>query len=93
MVPTCWPLGSSFFGEIALDLVMLVADAWNARRALVKVMLRLARQYHIVLGLTRDSSDEAVKRCFRRLVVKVSPGFGGIAGIAEHKTAQIHTPL
>ena len=86
----CSPLGSSFFGEIALDLEMLVSDALNARQALVKVMLRLARLYHIVLGLTRDSSDEAVKIAFRRLVVKVHPGFGGIT---EHNTTQIRTPL
>ena len=43
------------------------------KRALVSLLLELARAYGLTLGLNRDSEDDAVKAGFRKVIVKVHP--------------------
>ena len=48
-----------------------------ARRAFVQVLLALAISYGLVLGITRDSPDEALKAAFRKVIKKAHPDKGG----------------
>ena len=43
------------------------------KRALVSLLLELARAYGLTLGLNRDSKDDVVKAGFRKVIVKVHP--------------------
>ena len=47
------------------------------KRALVTLLNRLASVYAVVLGVTRDSSDEDVRRAYRKLSKKCHPDKGG----------------
>ena len=42
-----------------------------AKRAFVKLLLRLAVAYHVVISVNRDSPDPAVQAAFRKVVLKV----------------------
>ena len=49
-----------------------------AKRALVTLLVALARQYSIpALPINRDSPDKAVLTAFRKVARKVHPGKGG----------------
>ena len=39
----------------------------QAKRALVRVLLRLAHLYHVALSITRDSADTDVTAAFRKV--------------------------
>ena len=56
---------------------MPVSPAQAAKRALVKVLLRIARLYQVVLQLTRDSTDEVVKSSFKKVMLKAHPDKNG----------------
>jgi hypothetical protein len=43
-----------------------------AKRALVSVLLGLARIYNLDSNLTRDSPDADVKKAFRKVILKLS---------------------
>ena len=49
----------------------------RTRRALVVLVLSLARKYKLVLDLNRDSTDKVVVACVRRLMMKTHPDKGG----------------
>ena len=48
-----------------------------ATRALVSVLLVLARSYLVVLDVSRESSTEQVLKAYRRVLLKVHPDKGG----------------
>ena len=47
------------------------------RRELVKVLKELLLAYGVQLHITRDTLDDAIKRAFKRLSLKVHPDRGG----------------
>ena len=47
------------------------------KRALVTLLLTLARLYSLDINLTRDSADEFVKKAFRKVILKAHPDKGG----------------
>ena len=47
------------------------------RRELVKVLKELLLAYGVQLHITRDALDDAIKRAFKRLSLKVHPDRGG----------------
>ena len=55
------------------------------KRALVKLLLALAREFAITLSASRDSPDEQVKKAFRKVIVRVHPDKPG--GSVEHTKA------
>ena len=50
-----------------------------AKRAFVRVLLRLAQLYGVAIAVTRDSSDRQLEAAFRKLAVRVHPDKGGAA--------------
>ena len=56
---------------------MPVSPALAARRALVKVMRRLAKQHKLKLDLDREATDAQVLSAYKRLAMKCHPGKGG----------------
>ena len=48
-----------------------------ATRALVSVLLRLARAYLLCVDVTRESSEEALLRAYKKVVLAVHPDKGG----------------
>ena len=52
---------------------MVVNAAQVAKRAFVKVLLRLATAYRLFLGINRDSNDQALTSAYRKLARKVHP--------------------
>jgi len=53
----------------------------------VLVLLALAKSYGHVLGITRDSPDEALMAAFRKVIKKARPDKGGRADDAQ----KLHT--
>ncbi len=47
-----------------------------AKRALVRVLLALAAVYGLVVNVSRDSADDAVKAAYRRVVRRTHPDKG-----------------
>ena len=47
------------------------------KRALVTLLLELARVYNLTLNLNRDSQDDAVKSTFRKVIVRAHPDKAG----------------
>ena len=43
------------------------------KRALVTLLLSLARQFDVALQRSRDSTDEQVKKSFKKVVLKIYP--------------------
>ena len=43
------------------------------KRARVKLLLAIARQFAIVLSITRDSPDDQVKKAYRKVMLRVHP--------------------
>ena len=50
-----------------------------AKRALVKVLLALAAVYGLVVNVSRDSADDAVKAAYSRVVRRAHPDKGRCA--------------
>ena len=50
-----------------------------AKRAFVKVLLRLATVHGVATSVTRDSTAAAIKAAFGKVVVKAHPDNGGSA--------------
>ena len=48
-----------------------------AKRELVKLLKSLASKYKLHLELSRDSSDNDVKKAFRKVSLKAHPDKGG----------------
>ena len=49
----------------------------RAKRALVSLLLRLARLYCVVLDIARDSADVDIRRSFKKVSRKTHPDHGG----------------
>ena len=49
----------------------------KAKRALVSLLLFLARQYGVHIDVTRDSSDKSVETACRKVARRVHPDKGG----------------
>ena len=58
-----------------------------AKRALVKVLLALAAVYGLVVSVSRDSADDAVKAAYRRVVKRAHPDKGGALADAQRLQA------
>jgi hypothetical protein len=43
------------------------------KRALVKLLLAIAREFAIVLSITRESPDDHVKKAYRKVILRVHP--------------------
>ena len=56
---------------------MAVSRLTVAARALVSVLLVLARSYLVVLDVSRESSTEQVLKAYRKVLLKVHPDKGG----------------
>ena len=54
-----------------------MSPATALKRALVSLLLSIARQYGIVLNIKRDSPDEHIKKSFRKVVIRVHPDKAG----------------
>ena len=55
----------------------MITPLQAAKRALVSLLLTLARAYNVTLDINRDSSDAKVKEAFRKVVRRVHPDRGG----------------
>ena len=49
----------------------------KAKRAFVSLLLLLSRSYHVILPVTRDSSDAQLLSAFKRLARATHPDKGG----------------
>ena len=58
---------------------MPVSPLQAAKRALVTLLLALAAAYNIAIAINRESEDEAIKKAFRRVILKAHPDKGGTA--------------
>ena len=57
------------------------------KRALVALLLELARVYGLTLNLNRDSQDEKVKTGFRKVILRAHPDkVGGSEATAKRLT-------
>ena len=52
-------------------------SALSATRVFVSVLLLLARQYELVLQISRDSSTDRLLQAYRKVLRKVHPDKGG----------------
>ena len=55
----------------------MVSDADRLKRALVTLLLALAKTYRILLKVERNSPEDEVKKAVRKLSLKVHPDKGG----------------
>ena len=55
----------------------MVSSVDRAKRALVSLLIRLAKLYSIVLDITRDSADVDIRRAFKKVSRKAHPDRGG----------------
>ena len=55
----------------------------KVKRALVSLMKPLAKTYHVVLAVTRDSVDQEITSAYRKLSRRVHPDKGG--SVADQK--------
>ena len=58
----------------------MVTAVDRTRRALVSLLKSLAGVYHVVLSLTRESSDQEVRSACRKLSRKAHPDLNGSVG-------------
>jgi hypothetical protein len=69
------------------DMAASVAQA--AKRAFVAVLLALARQYGVDVGINRDSKDELLEKTFKKVVCRAHPDKGGTTEDAQkHHSAR-----
>ena len=59
-----------------------MSPAGALKRALVTLLLSLARQFEITLSVSRDSPDDPIKKAFRKVILRVHPDRPG--GSVEH---------
>ena len=50
-----------------------MSPAARFKRALVSMLLQLAHAYGLTLSLNRDSSDDVMKTCFKKVMLRVHP--------------------
>ena len=62
-----------------------MSPAQLLKRALVTILLELARVYALDLGLSRDSPDPNVKKAFRRVILRAHPDKAGGSEAASKK--------
>ena len=62
-----------------------MSPAQLLKRALVTILLELARVYALDLGLTRNSPDTNVKKAFRRVILRAHPDKAGGSEAASKK--------
>lgn len=62
---------------------MVASVVLLAKRALVSLLVVLARQYHVSVTVQRDSSDKDVEKAFRAVVKKAHPDKGGAVAHAQ----------
>ena len=55
----------------------MVSDIDTAKRALVTLLKSLAGIYHLVVGLTRDSTDTQACTAYKKVSRKTDPAHGG----------------
>ena len=62
---------------------MAAGGPQQAKRIFVKVLLTIAALYGCRLEVTRESSDEAVLKAFKRVALKAHPDKGGLLKHAQ----------
>ena len=72
---------------------MPVSPLQAAKRAFVSILLSLAGVYELILDITRDSEDAAIKKAFRKVSVKAHPDKGGDTADFQRLTAARDTWL
>ena len=50
-----------------------MSPAARLKRALVKLLLAIAREFSIILSINRDSSDAQIKTAYKKVLVRVHP--------------------
>ena len=55
----------------------MVSSVETAKRALVRLLLHLAKLYRVVLGITRDSADDDIRKSYKKVSRKAHPDHGG----------------
>ena len=79
--PPCWfKLGKMATSKLGV-----------ATRAFAVVLLALARSYNLVLSVGRDSSQDALLKAYRKVLLKVHPDKGG--NTADVQTLQSTTEI
>ena len=61
------------------------------KRALITLLLALARQYELVLNINRDSPDQQVKSAFRKVILRAHPDKRGGSEAAAKKLNAAYT--
>ena len=56
---------------------MAASTVLVAKRALVRLLLRLAVAYHVVISVNRDSEDRLVTAAYKKVILKAHPDKGG----------------
>ena len=70
------------------DLNLMASSAvLLAKRSLVRLLLRLAAAYQVVISINRDATDVKVTAAFRKVVLKVHPDKGGKVADAQELQA------
>ena len=64
-----------------------MSPAQRCKRALVCIILELARIYGLAVALGRDDADDAVNKAFRRVLLKAHPDKGGDANHMQRLNA------
>ena len=54
-----------------------MSPAARFKRALVTLLLELARVYGLTMSLNRDSADDVVKKNFRKIMLRAHPDKAG----------------
>ena len=73
---------SSVAPQAAL-VTMALSKFGAATRALVAVLLLLARSYNLLLDVNRDSSAEQLLKAYRKVLLKAHPDKGGKQELAQ----------
>ena len=55
---------------------MPVSPLQAAKRALVSILLQLARRYKVKVTVSRDATDKDIQTAYKRIALKVHPDKG-----------------